>query len=347
MKTNDKEIALLFSQAESRRTCAVPSDMRVRQSMRRRVEQGKAVRPARGIYARASYWNALPKREQALHTLRALQELHPDWVFCHESAALAHGLPVMLERLDDVHATTSQTNRNATSGTMRWHIVKDDPVVTASGLRVTSLARTVFDCMRTSDFKHALATADGALRLTGMGSSDFVSRFEQISKGHSGLRHAIRTMRYADARSESAGESIARAAMIELGFALPELQVELPQPLNPQRTYRVDFLWTLLDVGQVIGEFDGMQKYEDASMRNGRSPLRVLADEQHRESQLTLYGMPIVRFSYRDVLDPRRFASLLKCYGIPQSDVIARKERGLARSKSLTAQIFTVVPLAE
>ena len=90
-----------------------------------------------------------------------------------------------------------------------------------------------------------------------------------------------------------------------------------------------------------------MQKYEDAALRKGRSSLRVLADEQHRESQLTLYGMPIMRFSYRDVMEPNIFEALLRRYGIPQSDEIARKEHRLARSKSLEALMFTVESLAD
>lgn len=154
-------------------------------------------------------------------------------------------------------------------------------------------------------------------------------------------------MRYADARSESGGESIARAAMIRQGFALPELQVALPQPLNPRRTYRVDFLWTRLDGSKVIGEFDGMQKYEDKALRGGRSSLRVLADEQHREAQLTLYGMPIVRFSYKDVANTGRFVELLNRYGIPRSDEAARAERRLAHSRSASAQMFSVLSLSD
>ena len=279
--------------------------------------------------------------------MRTLQELHPKWVFCHESAAIAFGLPVPFDRLDAVHVATSRSNRNASPGTIRWHVVDGDDPVTVRGLRVTSLTRTVYDCMRTADFKHALATADAAVRLTGERPNTFASRFKQLNSGHAGVRHAIRTMRYADGRSESAGESIARATMIELGFALPQLQVELPQPLNRKRSYRVDFLWTRLDGSKVIGEFDGMQKYEDADLRKGRTPLRVLADEQHRESQLTLYGMPIARFAYKDAVNPKRLEVLLGRYGIPRSEEIARTEHQLARTKSLSAQIFTVEPFAD
>ena len=102
-KTNDKEMASLFSRSEKRSTCVVPPNARVRESLRRQVEQGKAVRPAKGIYARSSYWCSLPKHQRALHLMRALQELHPNWVFCHESAALALGLPISLDRADTIH----------------------------------------------------------------------------------------------------------------------------------------------------------------------------------------------------------------------------------------------------
>ena len=155
----------------------------------------------------------------------------------------------------------------------------------------------------------------------------------------------MRTMHYADARSESGGESIARAAMIQHGFALPELQVALPRPLDRRRSYRVDFLWTRLDGSRVIGEFDGMQKYEDAALRGGRTPMRVLADEQHREAQLPLYGMPIMRFSSKDVANTGRFVKLLDQYGIPRDDETARVVRRLSRSRSTSAHVFAVCAL--
>lgn len=296
----------------------------------------------RGMYARASYWSELSKPERALHVLRTAQVMHPEWVFCHESAAVAFGLWVSYDRLDEVHVAMSRSSRNANSKSVRWHVVEDDEPVVVCGLRVTSLPRTVFDCMRTACFEQTLAVADSALRVSGRTTGSFVSYFGDVGGNLAGKAHAIRTMRYADARSESGGESIARATMIRQGFALPELQVALPQPLNPKRSFRIDFLWTRLDGGRVIGEFDGMRKYEDETMLGGRSSLRALADEQHREAQLTLYGMPIVRFSYKDVANTACFTRLLDRYGIPRSDEVARFERLLARRRSTSAQLFTV-----
>lgn len=347
MKANDAEIARLFLQVERTKVCLVPSCERVRLILQRQIENGKVVRPTRGMYARYSYWNGLSKFDQALHVLRTAQSLHPEWVFCHESAAVVFGLPVSYERLGAIHVATSRLRRNGNSNGVRWHVVEDDEPVIVRGLRVTSLPRTVFDCMRTADFGQALAVADGALRASGKRSSWFVSRFGDIAANHAGAFHAVRTMRYADARSESGGESIARAAMIRQGFALPELQVSFPQPLDAKRSFRVDFLWTRLDGSKVVGEFDGMQKYEDVAMLGDRSSLRALADEQHREAQLTLYGMPIVRFSYRDVTNTSRFAALLDCYDIPRSNATERMERYLVRARSTSAHIFTVCTLSD
>lgn len=345
MKTNDAEMVRLFLQAERRGMCLVPSSERIRLIIQRKVERGQIVRPTRGAYARASYWSKLSRTDQAFHILRTMQSVHPDWVFCHESAAVAFGLSVSYEKLDTVHVATSRSRRNANSKSVRWHVIADDEFVIVRGLRVTSLTRTLFDCIRTVDFKQALAVADSALRLSGKPSGSFVSRFRAIGGNHAGSAHAARTMYYADPRSESGGESIARAVMIQQGFALPELQVVLPRPLDSERSYRVDFLWTRLDGGKVLGEFDGMQKYEDEAMLGGRSSIQALADEQHREAQLTLYGMPIVRFSYKDVANTACFTELLKRYGIPRSDEAACIERRLARSRSTSAHIFTVCSL--
>lgn len=164
-----------------------------------------------------------------------------------------------------------------------------------------------------------------------------------MQKAHRGVWKAVRAMRLADPRSESGGESIARGAMIELGYALPELQVPFERPLGGDRAFRVDFLWTRDNGSGVIGEFDGMQKYENPALRNGRSSVRALADEQHREAQLSLYGMPIVRFAYRDVVQPGRLGRLLDLYGIPRSEEAARFNREAERRRLGTAVTFQVM----
>lgn len=41
--------------------CLTPPNQRLREALRRRVERGEVIRPARGMYARAPYWNAITR----------------------------------------------------------------------------------------------------------------------------------------------------------------------------------------------------------------------------------------------------------------------------------------------
>lgn len=340
--SNDRHFFSSLRSAERRRLCFVPPDARAREYLRRCMERGSVVRPFRGMYATASCWDSIQPSERSLRVLRTLQVMHPEWTFCSSSAALAHGLPVSHDDLSCVHIVSREGHGRA-SGSIRTHRIPAEDTVVVQGIRVTTFERTAFDYMRASSFGQALAVADAALRIGGLSSSQLAARFRSFGCQRHGGRRAVRTAYYADKRSESGGESIARAAMITNGIAVPELQVPLTDPLDSHRVFRVDYLWTIADGTHVIGEFDGMRKYDDGSLRAGHSGVRELAREQHRESALSLYGMPIVRFSYRDVMDSERFTSLLKRYGIPQSDEIARAEKKLADSNSTTAQLFMVI----
>lgn len=341
-KPNDRFFLSSLRDADRRRLCFVPPDARAREYLRRGVKRGSVVRPFRGMYAATSLWNSLKPFQQSLRVLRTLQVMHPEWTFCSSSAALAFGLPVSHDDLSCVHIV-SQGGHGGAFGDVRRHRIPAEDAVVVQGIRVTPLERTAFDYMRESSFGQALAVADAALRMSGLSSSQLAAQFRLFGCHRHGGKRAIRTAHYADKWSESGGESIARAAMIANGIAVPELQVPLVDPLNPRRTFRVDYLWTTADGTSVIGEFDGMQKYDDGSFSAGHSGARELARERHREAALSLYGMPIARFSYRDVMDSERFTSLLKRYGIPQSDEIARAEKRLADSNSTTAQIFMVI----
>lgn len=130
--------------------------------------------------------------------------------------------------------------------------------------------------------------------------------------------------------------------VIKLGFARPQLQVPFPHPVHDGTTYRVDFVWTREDGGIVLGELDGLSKYESSKDDNGPCTLRAFARERKRESMLSLYGAPIVRFSFADVLNEQRFGTLLKQFGVPQDNEMAALEARLARAKSVSAATFEV-----
>ena len=74
--------------------------------------------------------------------------------------------------------------------------------------------------------------ADSAISKLGLASEQLMEAVEQRATARNGraIRTALTTLRYADARAESGGESVARAIMIETGFAPDWLQYELTDP---------------------------------------------------------------------------------------------------------------------
>ena len=167
-------------------------------------------------------------------------------------------------------------------------------------------------CLRTMDFKNGLAIADSAVHL-GLTSKEKLLRFfEQQDKRTTGYAQALVTLRYADARAENGGESIARAIIIEQGFMVPDLQHEVPDPVDDSHVYRVDFWWEIEGQAAIVGELDGHDKYVDRDMTDGRSIVEVMADERIRESRVSGTGAKVMRFLFADVLNTSYFVHLLE-----------------------------------
>lgn len=335
----------LFEEAEHQGRCAYSTDARVRGMLNRRARLGSIVRPAEGLFARKNHWLGLKPDTRALHTIKALQALHPGWVFCHESAALLWGLPMPYASLSRTHIATTPRDRRSSRGDIVRHCISNDDVVVIDGILVTSLVRTAFDCLRKRPFDHGLPIADRAAALSDLSPTQLQQRFRKIGRGCTGVQRAIGIMGYADAKSESWLESYARALMITQGFSLPRLQVELPRPLDPSRVYRVAFLWDMPDGSHVIGEADDMRKYHEDAERSGRSAVSTLADEQHREAELTLYGFPVLRISYDDTQHIETFVDKLMCYGIPRSSEVVEAIRKLATQNPASSLRYTHVHL--
>lgn len=306
--------ALMAAQKSGR--CAISSSRSEARLFRRRVSEGELVEPHPGLFAHAELWTGLTPTDRALHVLRAIAVVRPEWVFSHHSAAAIHGLYASAAHLAQVHVTSpySRTARNTVH-----HIRSDVSSVTVDGMRVTPLEQTVFDCLKELDFRFGLAIADSGCARLGVAACELVDLIRLRWKGCKGLSRALATAAHADARSESGGESVARAVMIEEGFQLPDLQVEIPDPMNPAKAYRVDFLWKTWSGELIAGELDGMVKYRTPRFMGGRSLEGVLLDERERESRLSAAGIRVVRFKYSQVLDTGYFARLLDRYGVPRA----------------------------
>lgn len=328
----DKRIAGELDRAEERGSCLCPGSRADRAALERRVrrvgdpEDVRIVAPLPGLYARWGHWRALRPPERCLHLMRGLATLHPDWVFCGPSAALVRGLSVSWSELGRVHVVCGPRDARRLGGRIVRHQIDVGEPEVVDGLRVTSLARTAFDCLASMGFPDALAVADSVLRATGMGRDALGRLLGARFSGRRGIVRALATCAWADARAENGGESVARALMIERGVSLPALQVQLADPLDPSRGFRVDFSWLGSDGRPTVGELDGLVKYTDPACMGGRGLEEVLGGERRREARLTSYELRVARFSLAEVRDERAFWEWVRLYEIPFGPAPARRQ---------------------
>ncbi len=317
----DQTIQQVLDEAERDRRFAAPSAGSQRRAFEALAKAGTLGEPYPGVFARSGVLAALSRRDRALHLIRTLARLHPAWTFCSYSAALLHGLQVPYTLLDRPHVGVRPgCNRTVRLKSVAFHIVKDDEPVEFDGIRATSLPRTLFDCMRQSSFRHGLAIVDSALHHRLIGKRALARYLDARGRYRHGTAAARTTLHYADGRSANGGESIVRAIMIERGFQIPELQVEIEDPMRPGAVFEVDFYWRLPNGHVVIGELDGMVKYRvntaGAPVTAAETQRRLVA-ERKRESHINLTGATVVRFTYEEACDEDYLERILVRAGVP------------------------------
>ena len=163
--------------------------------------------------------------------------------------------------------------------------------------------------------------ADSTISKLGLTREQLMEAVEQRATARNGraIRTALTTLRYADARAESGGESVARAVMIETGFAPDWLQYELTDPFDSAKPIRTDFAWERQARELTLGELDGLIKYTDQTMLAGRTTAEALVAERQREAHLSLYGHPLLRFTMSEVRSAGLLAKKLQTAGIRQT----------------------------
>lgn len=295
-------------------------DDATRRALRRRACEGELANPYRNVYARREYWSSLTPVDRMLHVARALTMLHPQWVFAGLAAASAHGLD---------HAWSLHNGRLSIAVSASYHgkesrqpldhvYMPTVEAVSAAGLRVTTVPRTLVDCGLRYPFEYALALFDSALR------NGCVTRDEVLAVCDGLIVDCgmvLRLLHYADARSENGGESLIRGIAIMHGFVVPELQVSLVDPANPRATCRVDFLWRLHDGRIIVLEYDGMAKYSDTEMTGGRTVRQTVYAEREREAALRRAGVTtILRVDYDEAVHVQPVVDKLLKASVPMVD---------------------------
>ena len=284
-------------------------------AVRRLVRAGMLTRLCRGAYT-----DRRPDDAQSRHRLlvrAVLGELASGAAASHVSAAVLHDLPTWGLRLDRAHVTFARRSGGRRDDRLYLHTapLEPDDVVVIDGLRVTSVARTVVDIARTAEFAPAVAVTDAALRLgtgratqrrterptstrlllPGVSGPDLEAALQRAS-GWPGVPAARRVATFADARSESVGESRSRVAIAGAGLPPPRLQ--WPVPLSGTTAY-TDFAWP---EHRTVGEFDGKVKY-GRLLGPGQTPGDVVYAEKLREDAIRAADWEMVRWTWADLHD--------------------------------------------
>ena len=280
-------------------------------TLERAVRGGLVHRLARGVFVADAVWRPGSPRDRHLLLVGASLRLQPRAVVSHHSAALVHGLPIPWRLPPWVAMTTSGSVRTATPHTLlrlEPGGLPREAVAVCADMAVTSVDRTVIDCLRELPLADGVAIADAALR-SGLVSPSSLRRTRSGQRGWPFITKADRALPILDGRRENWFESWSFTRLWQLGIEPPEPQVEV-YDRRGRFLGRVDGLWR---DGGVVAEADGSGKYLgefDPDGASGVAAARIVLAEKVREDRIRDCGLEFVRWGVDEMgRDPQAVAS--------------------------------------
>lgn len=311
---------------------------------------GRLVRPRRGVYLPTDEWLSGTAADRYAITTASLAAAGPSPVLCRETALMAWGVEFARTPTHVRYRTTSRARSGSTrpagiygnesvalkawTASRRGQMLPQgypeakhwwEPV-SANRLTVPhlglSLAMEPFDAafadtIHRLPFTEAVVVVDALLAgRDGLKVRRTAGQLRALQASLPTASARARTggvLDFADAGSESVGESFSRALMWELGFEMPQLQVSITR--DGRWIARADFCWPKL---KLVGEFDGLQKYLRSRKLSGKSAAEAVVAEKLREDEIRAAGYGVVRWIWDDLLEPTRLAAALHRAGVPR-----------------------------
>jgi len=205
----------------------------------------------------------------------------------HQSAAHLHKISLLRRADGAVHLTRPPGAHWHPPAGIHLHSAALPPqhVTSYLGVQLTTAARTVVDLARALPFRAGVVAADSALHQRLATTDELLSVLEVCARWL-GTAVAADVIAFADGRSESPLESIARIAFRDGGLPPPKLQALIG---TAEDVARVDFYW---DAYRTIVEVDGAMKYAD--------PTRAIA-QLERDSWLRSLGYEVVHVTWDEI----------------------------------------------
>jgi predicted transcriptional regulator of viral defense system len=270
-------------------------------ALQRAASRGELERVVRGVYSEPQP-GLTPEQRYLRRIVAVAARTKGRRVLSHQSAALLHGIDLLGRDYAQVHFTVDRGAARTKAVYLHRANLLDEDIVEVGSVRVTSMARTVADIACATDFAGGLAAVDSGLRL-GVPRAQLDDLALRLT-GSKGIANFRNSLVHADEKAETAGESLSRARMIEMGdIPLPRLQHEFYLPCGSFLA-RSDFDWE----GKVIGEFDGIGKYT----ADGQDPNASWHAERERHNRLLRHGFVVMRWDWKILQDRRRFRALLR-----------------------------------
>lgn len=253
------------------------------------IERGDVVKVGKGFVVGAA--RLTPSETPELHEIRvsaALQRLHGLAAASHGSAALLHELSRLGRPTAQVRLTRGGGRYRRLDVDARLHVAGLPPehVTTIGDVLVTTAARTVIDLARMVSFRSGVVIADSALAKGA--TREELRAVLDYCRRWPGRRKALQVADFASPLAETPLESVSRVLFYEYAVPTPVLQHPLVGASGAE--YRVDFYWEEFGV---VGEADGLLKYDD-------DPL-ALRREKVRELDIEDLDLEVVRWTWNQL----------------------------------------------
>lgn len=245
--------------------------------------------------SRGQYCSSEIPREIRL-TLRAVEQRLPrEHAFSGLTAAWMWGLDVSPSSPIEVTIGRDVPVRARAGVRLRRAALPKSDVVVRRGFRITSPLRTARDLGSRPDMVDSVVAIDMALHVGLVGLAE-LSSYVNTHPGEKGIKRLRRTVRLADARSESPMETRLRLHLIKAGLPVPQVQAQLDDTRG-EFIGRADLYYP--DCRLVI-EYDG-ENHKD----------RLTADVR-RQNALINAGYQVLRFTAADIKVPESIVAQVR-----------------------------------
>jgi hypothetical protein len=246
-------------------------------------------------------------------------------VLSHDSAARALDIPMLDPRTGLSHMTREGVGGSRTHHGVKHHLGRELParVLWVGEVPVTGRARTALDLTREHGFSAGVVAMDDVLR-GGATLREFELELARMTSWPY-VRSSRAALAFADAGSESVGESLTRVLLAELGWERAETQFPVPVAGGVR--------WCDLRVGRHMVEFDGAQKFRhvtDGGFATG-DPADVAFRDRQRDTDIGQLGLGISHVTWRDLFAGRAAAKAR----LRREEALTRERYGSALPEEL------------